>query len=1017
MVIPALVLGPVQFDRPEWLALIPVLGVLCWWIARRSLAGLGVGARRAALAARVLVIAAIAGAMSEPALRRASDEVAVIVVMDASKSIPLAAQRGAEAYLDAVRDRGDARTDRVGLVTVAREAFVQNLPGRLSSPLEFGHVGRTDSTHLAAGLRLAIAAAGEDAAHRVLLISDGNETMGSLLSAAEAARASGVPVDVLAVEYEHGGEVVAERVIAPAHVRGGETINLSVVLSATEPTAGRLSITESGETIDLDPASPTTSLVVELDAGKNILSVPVLPGRPGAVVYEAVFEPLAVLRDDGRTVIGDTIADNNRASTVTFVGSEGWVLLVGEGSAETGPLGAALEDAGLRLRTARPDAMPTDLTGLSAFDAVVIVNQPAYAFSEAQQAALRSYVHDAGGGLVMTGGPDAFGAGGWIGSTLEDALPVRLDPPQKRQLPMGGLALVIDASGSMGSWVSGTAMNQIQLANEAAVAAVETLSRLDQITVISFSGSPSVEVPLTTVGDPAAIARRIRAIGPGGGTNMFPAMEAGARELSGSPAGVRHMIVLSDGHTMGSDSDGYALAARLFARGVTISTIAVGDGANEPLLRGIAASGGGRYYKVQSNSQALVTLPQIFMKEAQTVRRSLIWEGDPFRPALSGVPTETMRGIASVPPITGYVVTAEREGLAQVTLKAAQQNPDGTTIEDPIAAQWQYGLGRSMVFTSDASTRWASSWVAWGGYQQFWAQQVRWAMRPAGSANVRVITEERGEQTAVIIEALDESGERLNFASFLARVVKPDASSEPVRVRQTGPGRYEGVLPTAEPGSYVVTMQYDAPGEDGVRRRGSAQASITRGGADEFRALETNRALLRQVAALTGGAVLTGDPAQDRPWRREGLTRPVSTRAIWLAAALAGVGLFLGDVAIRRVRVEPAAIGRVVARAFGRSPRASAGDQIDSLRVARAKARARMDEPLPAEEQVAARKFEGEPEPGASQTVLSGQAETPAIATGARENGTKPPEEEGMSRLLRAKRRAAEEFGEDERTE
>ncbi len=1010
----ALVAGPVQFDRPMWLVLIPVLGLLTLLIARRSLAGLGRGARSAAIAARLAVIAALAGAMAEPHLRRESDDIAVTVVLDVSRSIPLAQQRAIDEYLARVRTTADDRRDRIGVVTVAGEAVVQALPSRLASGLERGEAGRADATNLAAGLRLAVAVAPEDAASRVLLVSDGNETDGSLVAAAEAARAAGVPVDVLPVEYDYPAEVVVERVAAPANACGGETVNLSVIATATKRTAGRVLVTEGGEAIDLDPDSDAVGVVVELEAGKNVLSVPVVPSRPGPVVYEAVFEPLDVRTSGGERVVGDSITDNNRASAVTFVGSDGWVLVVSDSDAEAGPLRAALERAELRVRAGTPDQVPDDLTMLNAYECVVLVNQPAYAFSESQQRALRRYVHDSGGGLVMVGGPDAFGAGGWIGSTLEDALPVLLDPPQKRQMPMGALAIVLDASGSMGSPVMGTAMNQQQLANEASIAAVETLSRLDQIAVVAFSGSSDVVVPLMACADQASISRRIRSIGPGGGTNMFPGIEAGARELSKSPAGVKHLIVLSDGQTMGSDDEGFALASRLFGQGITVTGVAVGDGANEALLEGIARAGGGRFYKVRSG-QALATLPQIFMKEAQTVRRSLIWEGDPFSPSVTGVPTDSMRGVGSVPPITGYVVTAPREGLAQVTLSATQQATDGTTVEDPIAAQWQYGLGRVVAFTSDATTRWAAGWVPWSGFRPFWAQQVRWAMRPAGSANVRVFTEPRGDETLLVVEALDERGDRLDFATFEARVSGPDGGAAPARLRQTGPGRYEGVLATSEPGAYVVSMQYTAPGGEGAEPlRGSVQAAVSRPFADEFRALETNAALLRQVAGLTGGEVLTGNPDVDRPWRAEGLRRPVATRAVWLAVAIGALGLFLADVGIRRVRVEPAGIARAVARAFGRSADRAAGEQIDSLRAAREKARARIGEA--AGGAVASRKFEPETLAGgeAAPVALSGEAEGPSRAGPPAEKPAAAPgeESEGMSRLLRAKRRAAEEFEE-----
>ncbi|HHN77581.1 MAG TPA: VWA domain-containing protein, partial [Phycisphaerales bacterium] len=253
VVLASLIIGPVQFDRPWWLVLIPGLGLLTWLIGRKSLAGLGGGTRAAAFTARVLVIALIAGAMAEPAWRRVGEDVAVTVVLDISRSIPPGEQAVVAEYLAQARAASAQRGDRLGLVTVARDAYVQSLPSRFSEALQWHEAGRTDASNIAAGLRLAVAVAPEDAAQRVLLVTDGNETTGNLLAAAEAARASGIPIDVLPIEYDYPAEVIVDRVAVPTNVRGGETFNLSVVITATKRTAGRLLVTENGESIDLDP--------------------------------------------------------------------------------------------------------------------------------------------------------------------------------------------------------------------------------------------------------------------------------------------------------------------------------------------------------------------------------------------------------------------------------------------------------------------------------------------------------------------------------------------------------------------------------------------------------------------------------------------------------------------------------------------------------------------------------------------------------------------------------------------
>ena len=537
----------------------------------------------------------------------------------------------------------------------------------------------------------------------------------------------------------------------------------------------------------------------------------------------------------------------------------------------------------------------------------------------------------------MIGGPDSFGAGGWIGSPLADALPIQLDPPQKREMPMGALAIVLDSSGSMAAGISGTSMTQMEAANEAAVSAVEALSRLDRVSIVAFSGEPRVVLPLTQARDKATIARRIRSISSGGGTNMYPGIREALTQLESSPAGLKHIIVLSDGQTLGDARTGNNLARRIARQGMTISTVAIGDNADHRLLRTIAKSGDGRFYSV-TNAGGLAQLPQIFVKEAQTIRRALIWEGKPFSPATTGIPTETMRGINAVPPISGYIVAAEREGLSLVTLRGKE--------EDPVAAQWQYGLGKSVAFTSDATSRWASAWTAWDGYDQFWSQHIRWAMRPGGDSTLRVTTRNDGDRTRIIVDAFNPSGERLDFATFRARAATPDDQGVDIDLRQTGPGRYEGSFDTSKPGSYVLNMLYRAPGGDGAALEGSAQAAVVRPFADEYKALRTNHALLRRVASITGGRVLDADPARADLWTRTGVEMPVTRTPIWQALAIAAIAIFLLDVAVRRVRIDPAALARLVGRGAAREQARSTG-AMSAMQAARQRAgsiRARDDQ-------------------------------------------------------------------------
>jgi len=1001
-VLAALIVGPIQFDRPVWLLLIPALGVLSWWIGRRSLAGLDSRLRWVALTVRLIVIALLAGALAEPATRRTARDVSVTIIQDLSRSIPRSLDEQIDAFISAAREASKRPDDRLGLVTAGVDAYVQMLPSKNAQGLERQFVGATDGTNLAEAVRLALGVMPEDAANRIVLISDGNETIGSLRSAAEYARAVGVPIDVVPVRLRYDAEVIVDRIALPATVRGGEVINVKVVLTATRPTAGRLLLTQNGDPIDLDPSSESLGYEVILDAGKNVLSVPVPPSRPGPQEFEAQFVPLGVVDESGFIQPGkaDSLVENNRAQGVTFVGREGWVLVVADSVEESQSFRAMLAEADIRHKVVSSDMMPSSLIELNGYEAVILLNQPAYNFSENQQDNLRQYVHDSGGGLVMVGGPESFGAGGWIGSPLEDALPIRLDPPQKRQMPRGALVLVIHSV----EMPQGTYWGK-----QVCIAAVDALSRLDLAGIIEVNWSSGVDWthPLVPLGDRVMIKQAINKLTFGDMQDFGPSLNLALNGLVNAEAGQKHCIVISDGDPTLNRS----ILQQYVAAGVSISTVGVFPHSTRDFntLKDMAEITGGTFYPVNSQA-ALTTLPEIFIKEAQTVKRSLIWEGEPFSPAVVAAPVESMRGISAVPPIAGYVVAADRGGLSMVTLRGKE--------EDPIAAQWQYGLGRVYTFTSDASTRWAAAWVSWEQFKAFWEQQVRWAMRPAGDANMRITTRQDGDDTLIEIEALDPSGERINFAAFRARVARPDGSGDDVEIRQVGPGLYQGRLRSDLPGSYVVNMAYRAAGADGRIMEGSVQAAVTRPFADEFRALSDNAPLLRDVAALTGGRVLSWDDPVDL-WRREGLEMPVATRSIWLWLATIGVGVFVLDVGVRRVRIDLAAMARAVVRAVRRSEQTKAGEQMDALHAAREKARQRMVREADAQaRQLAQRKFEAAAGAGDEPVVLSGAPEPTgkaAIITDKPRADAGESDEEGMSRLLKAKQRAREEFNSDDK--
>lgn len=1028
-----LIVGPVEFAQPIWLLLAPALWFVVALLARRSIAGLSGRLRATAIAMRMLVTGAIVAALAHPFIRIESKDVATVIVVDASASVPANKLDAALTTMQARAQTDRQPSDRLGVVTTARDAFVDSLADRRISAIRAQHPGDRAATDLAAGVRLALATLPEDAAGRIVLVSDGADTRGSILATAKAAAGAGVPIDVAPIRYTRASEVALDALIAPTVARRGEPATLRFTLRTTRAVEGDLTLFINDQPVDLDPDAPGVSVRIALHPGVNVQSLPMQFPAGGVQRLRAGFTPARPA--------DDALSANNVAEAVTFVTGEGRVLALADASSAAEPYLDALRAADVNVVVRAPESGFDSLVDLAGFDAVALLDAPAYAFTLAQQEAMRSYVHDLGGGLVIVGGARSFGAGGWIGSPLADAFPVTLDPPQRRQMPKGALAIVLDSSGSMGASVAGAGTKQ-QAANEAAALAVDSLSRLDLITVLRFTGSFDVVVPLRERGDPGDVGRLVRRIGPGGGTYIYGALGEAFKILRDADASAKHVILLTDGQSQGSPMQGMAIARAMIDNDITLSTVAVGEGADTRLLAALAADGGGRYYELATEQQ-LRNLPQIFIKEAQTIRRALIWEGDPVAPLRQPVPAEDLRGLGSTfPPITGYIVTAEREGLSIAPLK--------TPTGDPLLAQWQYGLGRVVAFTSDSGARWSSAWRKWAGGDPFWKQITRWAMRTGGPSNVRVETREDGDDTIVSVKAFDAAGDPLDFASFAGVAIHPNLDAERFSLAQVGPGLYEGRVRTASAGAHLLSFRYEIPGDGGEPASGVLRAASIRRAAAEMRALRDNVPLLMQVAQMTNGRVLAddgsdNDDATTAPlgsdlslFSRAGLTMPIARTPVWLPVALVALSLFVVDVGVRRVRLDLGAMASAFQRFMFRGTAASA-KQANALREARKRAQRRLGDqrradndespvaPALRSDAVRSRKFDARAVDAAATEVALGDAAAttaPLSGTVAVETRTKTEhapassaiskttadEEVGLSRLLQAKRRARQAF-------
>ncbi|MGA0285555.1 MAG: glutamine amidotransferase [Phycisphaerales bacterium] len=996
-------LGPLRFEHPGWLLLL-LLIPLAWWIARAGRGSLSRGRRTTSLVVRALVILALTAALAEPSVVHRSDDLAVIVVADASRSVPRDRLEEAERFVVAAAEARERPEDRLAVVTVAQAAEVAALPEAGTEPGFGGHAGADAGTNLAEGLRLALAIVPQDAAARILLVSDGNETDDRVLEAADLARANRVPVDVLPIRYRRDGEIVLEELRAPTRARVGQTVELRVSLRSGAAASGRLVLRHDDRLVDLDPSGPGTGLPLMLEPGVNTFLVPVSLDRSGAHRFEAVFEP-----DEGAP---DVVAENNRGAAATFISGEGRVLIL-----DVADDGAALEEvlrtAGIEVERRSPEVLGgRAATTIAGFDAVVLANVPRWAIDPATDRLLRGYVHDLGGGLMMMGGDRSFGAGGWIDSETAEAIPVEMDPPQERQLVRGVLGLIMHSC----EMAEGNYWSE-----QVAISAIEALTAEDYAGIITFEWGASNETswahPLQPVGDKSRAVAAARRMTVGDMPDFGPSIDLLVRGISDLEAeggvrfGQRHAIIISDGDAMPPSE---ALVERAIDLGLTITTVMVaghGSAIDRLNMERLAQFTGGTFYEVDDPN----ALPEIFIKEAVVVSRSLIVDDAPFVPTSTPDPGGPLSSTSGVPPLLGYVLTVPREGLARVVLERRTNESD-----DPIYAWWNHGTGRAIAFTSDFSGRWGREWLGWAGASAFWEESMRWLMRSAAPRDLVLRTRIDGKEAVVEVESMAEDGGPRGFLAAEGRLVRPDGSVEVLPLRQTGPGRAAGRFSIDSFGSHLVSVA--VPGEDGTR--GTIQGAVTVPYAREFLATRDDSALLRAVAERTGGRVIDmGDPRLADLFLHEAVAVPLAPRRFWDILILVALGLFLIDVAVRRLSLFGDG-GGVLSRLAGR--RSSGGDGRSVAAWQRARARAggesefdsATDAPDTARGAVAPRPTAKDPAARPAETPATPNAGDSSSASGSDsgpDSNSQEPSSESVShtsRLLLAKRKARGEAGE-----
>lgn len=851
--------------RPQILALLLLLPVVWPYLRPPGRRFLGV--------LRTLLVVGGLLYLSGPYLRRAEPGVDVVVVVDRSASMGRAGQERVRELLRLLgRTRGSE--DRLAVVGFGEKAVLEAAPSAGPPP---EHAAREVGGHgsdLAAALELAGSLRAAGRVQRFLVLSDGGFTGRDPSRADVLGGCEGAAVWFRQISRPAALDVAAGVLEVPGEVQPHVGFTIRFSIWAARRGACRYRLARGREVV--------VSGAVDLRLGWNRFVARDVLAEPGLAEYELVVE-------DG----ADPLPENNRATALVRCVGEAGVLLVSGRGGDGGWLAATLREVGLTVAVVRAAAAPREAAALTGYGAVILENCPLQRLPRGAVRALGQAVERGLLGLLVTGGPQAFGEGGYHRSPLDPLLPVTLELPEEQRRGMLALALVMDRSGSMAVQLAG-GETKMDLANLAAAEAIRLLSPLDNISVIAVDSAPHTIVPLARADRTAGLIEAVLSIqSEGGGIFVRSGLAAGLAELEKSPLPTRHLILFADAADAEEPGGCLDLARGLAGSGGSLSVVGLGRPGDRDadFLRDLAAAGGGEIY-FTTDARAL---PQLFSQEVIRVsQRGYVAQVTPVtpRPDLVALGVD---GVTKVPATGGYNLTALRGGAS-----CALQTAEGDRV--PLCAFWQRGGGAAAVLCYEVDGPHTGALSAWPEHGRLLRGLLRYLMTASGRNDASHVAAawEDGE-LRIRVEWAPEDLRRLAGQTAEALILPP-AGREPMRVPLTWQGndRAVGSVPLVVPGHYIPTLSLPT-GDDGGSGDVLVGPAVGVPYSPEYApgGSARGRSVLKRLAQRTGGDELMAAGAIFAP--PEGAAGLGRRRlAPWIAAGLVVLGLLA--MAERRLR-------------------------------------------------------------------------------------------------------------------
>jgi len=837
-----------KFLHPWLLFLIPVIAI-----------GVALSARRArerstrgllAAGARVCACAALLAALAIPFSEEERPSDSLVAYLDISSSVT---ERQGDALLEKARKLAGELGVPLALAPFSKDTVAR--PIQSSSSESFAQIRSAWESLNTGATSLETVLSSPSAPSATLLLSDGYETVGSARASLVKPTARIFPLTAPGESKDQ--DISITQLHAPLATRALKSVEIRATITNSKDTAqeGLLEIFHGDKSILSQKVAIAPLRDLTLSAQSD-------PAVEGLRTIQATF-----------SWNDETGAHSTTRTIWLSAARRDRVLLLSGSSDDEKFLRQILKDETYQLTSLIPTQQTELPDSLQNYRAIVLNNVKHDSLPNAVKGGLPRYTRG-GGGLIMVGGNESFGLGGYIGSSLEEILPVRLVKPRQEQKRLNvAVQLLIDKSRSMAT------DDRLEFAKAAAQEVLRNLKNDDLIGVMGFDEGPFKVLPISTVSAVRDTAiTRISRLFPSGSTALYPALEEAELDLSSVPAGRKHIIVLTDGKLPDAGPKYLGTLQQLRMLGITVSTVMVGADVGDRFLTQMAELGGGAFYQTSDPSN----LPKIFLSDVRVAGGERTMKEEPNLPVRPGPDPIVSTTLRSFPNIRGFVQTERREN-ANTELVVSDQ--EGTY---PVLASWKVGEGRSIAFTSDANGRWSFPWMRWEQIRTFWSDLVDSA-RPkkvgkesAVPFDIRSWVE--GGEVVIDLSLYEEIGS----SAVTASIITPGGATRSITFTPVKRGHFQARLDRAMAGTYRTTVSIDDATLPEVAWTLSGELF------GEVSHRKPNISLLSEIATRTG-AIL--DPSADdlRPYMKNTSARRLYSHHLLVLALI----FFFLEVGIR----------------------------------------------------------------------------------------------------------------------